>query len=416
MRHIWNKVYCAIYYCGVQCKLWQGPKRYTLDELGLDPKQFNQAIAKIAAELQRRGYEAYIVGGALRDLLCDASIKPKDFDIVTSALPQQVKKCFSRSRVIGKRFKIVHVPVARDIVEVSTFRGKSSWLSRWRGARYQNNIYGTLEQDVWRRDFTANALYYNVQSGEVIDFVDGVAHAKAKKLVMIGDCATRFKEDPVRILRAIRFIAKTGFQVSKTMQDEMLQKKVLLQKVSKDRLLLELVKLFSHGHCKKSMRLLLDFQCLSILFPGFDRLAIKLDNVMPFWNRAFTKIDQQYRNKQRLSSSFLFSVLLWPILEVQKKKLKRGNLFQYKKMVARVLKFESRFVAIPKKLQEAIKELWMLQYAFETKTTPFTADRMRQARFQHAYELLMIRAESDERLAEKALMWQPERRNESSSE
>ncbi len=413
MRYIWNKLYQTLYYFGVYCKFWPGPKRYMLSELGLDSKHFNQAIAKIALDLQQHNYEAYIVGGALRDLLCDATIKPKDFDIVTSALPQQVKRCFSRSRVIGKRFKIVHVPVVKDIVEVSTFRGKSSWLSRWRGARYQNNIYGSLEQDVWRRDFTANALYYNVKTSEVVDFVGGVEHIKAKKLVMIGDCAKRFKEDPVRILRALRFTAKTGFEISDTMKKEIQKKKVLLQQVSKDRLLLELVKLFSHGHCKKSMQLLQDFHCLSILFPGFGRMPLNFNRIQPFWDRAFANIDHHYRQKKRLSSSFLFAILLWPIFETQKKKIKRINIFQYKKLVNRVLRFESRYIAIPKKLQEAIKELWLLQYTFETKTTPFGPDRVRQARFHYAYELLMIRAKSDERLAEKALMWQPKRENHS---
>lgn len=201
-------------------------------------------------------------------------------------------------------------------------------------------------------------------------------------------------------------MAKTGFKIDKELKSQIEAKKGLLRKVSKDRLLLEVVKLFSQGHSGRSYHALSEFNCLAVLFPGFERLKVNLSLYQSFFEAVFKHIDLQYRQKKRLSSSFLFAALLWPIVEVQKKKQSRVNLFQHKKTIGRVLKFESRYIAIPKKLQDAIKELWVLQYVFETKTTPFAQERIRQARFQHAHTLLMLRAKFDETLTEKALMWQ----------
>lgn len=385
---------------------WSAPSRHTIKSLRLSTKDFSTDILKIALTLQEKGYEAYIVGGCLRDLLSHPRIKPKDFDVVTSACPDQVKRAFSRSRIIGKRFRIVHVPAGKDIVEVSTFRARSSWFASWRGTRYKNNIYGGIEQDAWRRDFSCNALYYDVKKEEVVDFTDGVADIKAKRLCVIGRPEKRFQDDPVRMLRALRFMAKTGFVIDQEAKNQIQKKKSLLREVSKDRLLLEVVKLFSQGHSKKSFQVLEEFGCLQILFLGYERLGIDLAHYMPFIALALNHIDQQYHQKKRLSSSFLFSVLLWPIVETQKKKQKGLNFFHYKKIVHRVLKFESRYVAIPKKLQEAIKELWMLQYAFETKSIPFSQERMRQTRFQYGYLLFTLRAKNDELLTDRVLLWQ----------
>ena len=274
------------------------------------------------------------------------------------------------------------------------------------GARYKNNIYGNIEQDAWRRDFSCNALYYDVKNAIVIDFINGVKDIKARQLKVIGCCAKRFKEDPVRILRALRFMAKTGFKIDHETQNEIKRKVGLLRQVSRDRLLLEVMKLFSQGHAVASFKALREYQCLGVLFSGYERLSIPMEQYDTFLNTAFKYIDQRYRENKRLSSSFLFAVLLWPILEVHKKKLKKVTIYHYKKCIYRVLKFESRYIAIPKKLQDAIKDLWILQHLFESKNTPFSEDKEKQTRFQHGYKLFMLRAKSDETLTEKAIMWQ----------
>jgi poly(A) polymerase len=405
LRVLWNTIHRKVFYLGVYFNWWQGPKRYKLKQLGLSPRDFNRQVQEIAKTLQKKGHDAYIVGGSLRDLLSKQRSKPKDFDIATSARPQQVKRVFSRSRIIGKRFKIVHVPMGRDVVEVSTFRG-FSWFSFLRGVRHSNNLYGTIEQDAYRRDFTANALYYDCLKEEVIDFTNGVQDIKAKKLVMIGQCSHRFKEDPVRILRAIRFAAKTGLRMDAQMRHEIRSKKRLLHKVSRDRLLLEVVKLFSQGHSVASLKLLQDFDCLSILFPGYERLSINFEYYQPFLDAASHTMDQRYHKKQRLSTSFLFAVLLWPIYNTQRSKVKKNTIYHCKKLVNRVLRFEAKVVALPKKLQEAITDLWMLQQALETKDSAFRVEHDRRARLEYALEFFMLRAKSDDSLTEKALMWQ----------
>lgn len=402
---LWNTIHKTVFYWGVYWQWWQGPKRYKLKELGLSPRDFHKQVQEIAKTLQSKGYDAYIVGGALRDLLSKQRSKPKDFDIATSARPQQVKKAFSRSRIIGKRFKIVHVPMGRDVVEVSTFRG-FSWLGSLRGARHSNNLYGTIEQDAYRRDFTANALYYDCQLEEVIDFTGGVKDIKAKKLVMIGQCKHRLTEDPVRALRALRFAAKTGLQMNAEMREEIKNHKRLLQKVSRDRLLLEVGKLFGQGHSVSSLKLLQEFGCLSILFPGYERLVIDFSQYQKFLEDACHVMDQRYRKRQRLSTSFLFGVLLWPIYHTQRAKIKKNTIYHCKKLIGRVLRFEARVVALPKKLQEAISDLWVLQQALETKDAPLRIDSDRRMRLEYALEFFMLRAKSDETLTEKAVMWQ----------
>lgn len=408
MRILRNMAYRGVYYLGVRLNLWPGPQHYSLKQLNLKPTDFNQHISAVALKLQKQGYEAYIVGGSIRDLLLKKGIKPKDFDIVTSALPHQVKQCFARSRIIGKRFRIVHVPAGREIVEVSTFRGTATWLSKFFSARYRNNIYGTFEQDVWRRDFTCNALYYNVKQGQVVDFTGGVSDIKQKKLVVIGNSADRFRDDPVRLLRALRFLAKTHFNIDQECENEINSQKMLLRSVSKDRLLLEVTKLFNQGHAHASFQALMKYGYLQILFSGYERLAIPMAQHDRYFSSVFKDIDQKYHRKERLSTSFLFAALLWPVFETHRKKLKKITAYSVKKVIHRVLKFESRYVAIPSKLQDAIQDIWLLQHAFETKKSPFSEDRYRQPRFQNAYLLFSIRAKYLETLAEKAMMWQSE--------
>lgn len=405
MRVLWNTIHKKVFYWGVYFHWWKEPKRYKLKQLGLSPRDFNRQVQEIAKTLQKKGYDAYIVGGSLRDLLSKQRSKPKDFDIATSARPQEVKRVFSRSRIIGKRFKIVHVPIGRDVVEVSTFRG-SSWFGFLRGARHSNNLYGTIEQDAYRRDFTANALYYDCLREEVIDFTNGVRDIKAKKLVMIGACDRRFREDPVRMLRALRFAAKTGLRMDAEMRREIKSKKQLLHMVSRDRLLLEVVKLFGQGHSVDSLKLLQNFGCLAVLFPGYERLAINLEHYQSFLEAASHAMDQRYQQKQRLSTSFLFAVLLWPIYHTQRAKIKKNTIYHCKKLVGRVLRFEARVVALPKKLQEAITDLWMMQQLLEIKDSAFRVEHDRRARLEYALEFFMLRAKSDESLTEKAAMWQ----------
>jgi poly(A) polymerase len=406
LRFLWNMAYRGVFYLGVYVNAWEGPKTYSLKQLKLNPKDFNARIADVALKLQKHGYDAYIVGGSIRDLLLRDGVVPKDFDIVTSALPQQIKKCFSRSRIIGKRFRIVHVPVGREVVEVCTFRGATSWLSWCFSDRYRNNIYGSIEQDVWRRDFSCNALYYDVKNANVVDFTGGVQDIKNKKLAVIGTCKARFKDDPVRMLRALRFLAKTNFRMDSSCKEEIKRQKRWLRQVSKDRLLLELTKLFNQGHACASFKALVDYDYLGTLFSGYERLGIKIENYQQFFKSVFHAIDLKYQRNQRLSSSFLFAALLWPIFDTHANKLNKKTTYSVKKVVYRVLKFESRYVAIPGKLQEAIRDLWMLQFLLETKEKPFSEDRYRQPRFQVGYELFCLRAKHNEVLAEKAIMWQ----------
>ena len=212
MRNIHNTAYDRIYYLGVWANLWPGPQYYGLAEHGVRATVMSPLARTIIQTLTENGYQALIVGGCIRDYLC--KIAPKDFDVVTNATPKQVRKLFRRSRIIGKRFQIVHVVSKDEVIEVSTFRAMESWWDKciaklMNKPNHVNNLYGTLVQDKQRRDFSANALYYDIATEQIIDFTGGYRAIQQKQLEVIGETKLRFQQDPVRAIRALRFAAKT---------------------------------------------------------------------------------------------------------------------------------------------------------------------------------------------------------------
>ena len=387
----------------------QPPERHAIRSLGQDCAfAMCQNATKVTKKLLDAGYETYLVGGCVRDIIC--GIEPKDFDIVTAATPDAIKKVFGRkARIIGRRFKIVHVMEAGDVIEVSTFRAKNSW---WRSARQNNNIFGNLVQDVWRRDFSCNALYYDIEKEEVIDYVKGVDAIRRKTLEVLGDPVKRVEEDPVRMLRAIRFKAKTGFTIEKKLEDAIQKYGQLLEGTSSERMLVEVTKLFTFGHAAKAWSLLSDHQLQAVLFPGLKYVDEKMMSYyMRFILQTLYNTDNRYVKGQKISSSFLFSVLLWPAWQTKlsahlkhtKTSRKSINLQQ---AMGYVFKEESKVVAIPKRLQEAIMIIWQLQSDFRRKFKQANTV-VKNPRIRVGYDFLVTLAQIDEALVEQALKWQP---------
>ena len=258
------------------------PNIISVDDARINPSKISANAIQVVERLQQKGYQAYLVGGCVRDLILD--LKPKDFDVATDATPEQVKRVFSRNgRIIGRRFKIVHVRFGYDVIEVATFRaspddrervGNHEMSESEEGRLLRDNIYGSIDEDVIRRDFTANSLYLDPVKLEVLDFLGGVDDISAKKLVSIGDATTRFREDPVRMLRVVRFAAKLGFDMESEALSIIENEGKLLSHVSPARLFEEVLKLFHGGAAHRTYEKLREYGLFKYLFPFTDQMAV----------------------------------------------------------------------------------------------------------------------------------------------
>ncbi|MEE2770271.1 MAG: polynucleotide adenylyltransferase PcnB [Pseudomonadota bacterium] len=386
------------------------PTHITPDKAKIGQHSIHPAAKKIIFELQKAGYEAYIVGGALRDLL--TATKPKDFDIVTNATPNQIKKLFRSAIIIGRRFKIVHVRDKHNTFEVATFRSNRSGKVDKHGFRTRDNEFGTISDDVKRRDFTINALYYDPKLNELLDFTKSCADIDQKRIRMIGKPEERFKEDPVRMLRAARMAAKLKFDIDEEILESISNQKHLLANISSDRLSFEIQKLFYTGHARRSLEKLNALGLFNVLFPQTqaclsDKKSRKQTQI--FLNQACYNADQRYLNNKTLSSAFLYAVLLWWPLKKATIKLRPRDRDYPKKFMAAaetVIHEQQKTLKLPKKIIEGILQIWQLQLSF-MKSDDYIIDRvLKSPRFRAGLDLLTLRAHANETVWWQAVKWQ----------
>jgi poly(A) polymerase len=327
----------------------------------INNKKISKFAISIVKDLQDKNFQAYLVGGCVRDLLC--GIEPKDFDIATNATPEQIRKIFKASRIIGKRFKLVHVFNRSELIEVATFRsGEDSsdignLVTDQSGKIIRDNIWGTLEEDTYRRDFTINALYYCPFTQKIADHNDGMKHVHEKIIVSIGDPQKRFAEDPVRSLRAIRFSNKLNFKIDKEIKEAIYDKGDLLSSISNARLFDEFCKIFLNGMAEKNFKKLLSFG-LNKYLVGTNPDANEFTyNVMI---EALKNTDRRLANNQSVTPGFLIAALLWP--QLIETSLQRGeiNLRKYFRSMDRILRRQQKITAIPRKFHGYIKDIWVL--------------------------------------------------------
>lgn len=368
-------------------------------------------ISKNALSVLRRldhsGYAAYLVGGSVRDLLLRHS--PKDFDVATDATPEQVQQLFRNCRLIGRRFRLAHIFFGRDIVEVATFRageGEHSEKDRrhHQGLLLKDNVYGTLEEDAWRRDFTVNALYYNIKDFSIIDFTGGFEDIKSKTLRIIGDPSRRFLEDPARIIRAIRFAAKLNFTLEPATESSMLERLDDLKHLSPARLFEEILKLFHGGYAVNAYRLLKKYNLMTHLF---EQTSAVIDSqVEQFINATLENTDQRIHEEKPITPAFLFAALLWFPLQKQLKHLENEGLNPLQALevaMSDLLNKQRHQIAIPRRITQIIREIWIMQYRLPRRfgKRPFVI--LRNPRFRAAYDFLVLRAkvnDADPALAE----------------
>ena len=358
----------------------------------INNKKISKFAISIVKDLQDKNFQAYLVGGCVRDLLC--GIEPKDFDIATNATPEQIRKIFKASRIIGKRFKLVHVFNRSELIEVATFRsGEDSsdignLVTDQSGKIIRDNIWGTLEEDTYRRDFTINALYYCPFTQKIADHNHGMKHVHEKIIVSIGDPQKRFAEDPVRSLRAIRFSNKLNFKIDKEIKEAIYDKGDLLSSISNARLFDEFCKIFLNGMAEKNFKKLLSFG-LNKYLVGTNPDANEFTyNVMI---EALKNTDRRLANNQSVTPGFLIAALLWPQLIETSLQRDEINLRKYFRSMDRILRRQQKITAIPRKFHGYIKDIWVLQLKLHSRIGKQPFKTLKHPRFRAAYDFLLIR-------------------------
>jgi poly(A) polymerase len=375
-------------------------------------KEISANALKVLHRLHQHGYSAYLVGGCLRDLLLHK--KPKDFDIATNARPEKIKKLFRNCLLIGKRFRLAHIRFGREVIEVTTFRAhseKKSFKHRaiaTHGMLLRDNIYGSIEEDAWRRDFTMNALYYNIADFTLVDYCGGLADIQHRIVRIIGDPVTRYQEDPVRLLRAIRFSVKLEFSLDAATAEPIANLAPLLQHVPPARLFEELLKLFHHGQALMTYQLLLKYHLLHELFP--QTLANFDETTDQFLRIACKNTDQRLQEGKTISPAFLFAVFLWPAVQtkIQRFNKRHSSLslsIAYHQAISHVLAEQQKRTTIPRRYSTTIREIWDLQHRL-LQRRPFLITRLLDhPRFRAAYDFLLLRAQVHEVPPENIHWW-----------
>ncbi len=377
----------------------------------IDPANLSRAAVLITRDLREAGYEALLVGGCVRDLLLGYS--PKDYDIATNATPEQVRQVFRRARIIGRRFKIVHVRVGREVIEVTTYRrapeDEDGIALAKSGRILEDNVYGDLDSDAQRRDFTVNALYYDPVSNEGIDHVDGLDDLEQRLLRMIGDPGKRFSEDPVRILRAIRFMAKLGFEIESETESALRKSVTLLRGVPAARLFDEVLKLFHHGHGELTARLLNRYGVFKILFPVLKtELPDRSEEIPQIITHALRNTDKRVKQDKPVIAAFLFAAFLWPAAQKRCSVLIESGtppIEALQRACDDVVADECKVVAIPRRVSAVVREIWELEYRLRERRPRSIQGILENRRFRAAYDFLLLRCEIDDGDAELADWW-----------
>jgi len=364
-----------------------------------DKTLIDKDAKKVVKTLNKAGHETYLVGGCIRDLLLGH--KPKDFDIATSATPEQVHKTFKRSRLIGRRFRLVHIMFSsRKYIEVATFRsGKVKTASD--GSIVRDNLYGTLKEDAFRRDFSVNGLYYDIQKSQVIDYVDGLEALNNSEIRMIGKPVERFKEDPVRMIRAIRFKVKLGATIDSKISKSITNQAHLLANIPAARLYDECIKLFHNENACEIFEQLLKFGLLNYLFPQTEKTL--------FINKTLLNTSKRIKNGKPVTPAFLFAVFLWDAQnkrfnELNKKK--NSRIFTMTQASEEVISKQTKQVLMPRWLSSRVKDIWLMQYHLENCGLKKAKELIKHPRFRMAYDFLVLRSESiNPELSDRAQYW-----------
>ena len=363
----------------------------------LKENKFSLLAIEVVKKLKQSGFQGYLVGGCVRDSL--VGIKAKDFDVSTDATPEEVRKIFRSSRIIGKRFRLVHVFSRNELIEVSTFRANTSKqdsgsgvVKDSEGKILRDNVWGTLEEDCIRRDFSINALYFDPIENHLCDFHNGLQHIQKKILVSIGDPLIRFEEDPVRSLRAIRFSSKLNFKIANDVKEAIYQKGHLLGNISNARMFDEFCKIFLTKKALDNFNKLNAFGILKYLI-NTDRHAENSFSLR-FQHAALINTDNRLKASKSVTPGFLIAALLWPRLIDASKEKGNLNLRKFFRSMDRIIREQQVLTAVPRKFHGYIKDIWSLQLKLETRLGHQPYKVLNHPRFRAAYDFLLLREEA----------------------
>lgn len=378
---------------------------------------------KVLNRLSEAGYEAFLVGGSVRDSLLNNS--PKDFDVATNAYPEKVHELFRNSRLIGRRFRLVHVRFGREVIEVATFRappeggsGRTDHVLDGSGRILRDNVYGTIEDDAWRRDFTVNALYYDARDDSILDYVGGLADIDRRVLRLIGDPATRYREDPVRMLRAVRFINKNGFSFDTDNERTLKASAPLIANVPPARLFDEMLKLFLNGHALDNYQLLRRYGLFSQLFPWTGELLATDESQSRFIEQSLINTDRRINDGQPVTPAFLFGALLWAPIKTFAAWRESDGVPAAQALRQAALDIGSQQqtrIAVPRRFKQPMVEICEIQARLNQRSGKRPLRLLGHPRFRAACDFLLLRAqvgEADQELAEWWAAFRAEHKDE----
>jgi len=381
-------------------------------EHGVSRSDISENALKVLYRLKNAGYQAYLVGGGVRDILL--GLKPKDFDIATDAHPEQVRELFRNCRLIGRRFRLAHVHFGREIIEVSTFRASHNDAIDGEGHEedgriIRDNVYGTLDEDVWRRDFTVNAFYYNIEDYSIVDYVGGLEDIQNKQLRLIGIPEDRYREDPVRMLRVVRFAIKLGFSIHPVSEQPIRDLAPLLEEIPEARLFEEFLKLFMSGQSEKTYYQLRDYGLFAFLFPQTEKFLNRGDEfIHKLLSSAFRNTDTRLAEDKPVTPAFLLAALLWvPIRDLANDH--EGNGLSEMDAIHlasdAVISHQISSTSMPRRHTHMARDMWSLQVRLKNIRGKRPLKLLVHQRFRAAYDFLLLRAEAGEDIQELASWW-----------
>ena len=376
--------------------------------------EISKSALKVLYRLHNSGFQAFLVGGGVRDALLQ--LHPKDFDIATDAHPEEIRALFANCRLIGRRFRLAHVRFGRVIIEVATFRAASAGNEKHAdvahdqaGRILRDNVYGSIGEDVWRRDFTCNALYYNIADFSIWDYTGGVQDIQQRRLVLIGDPDKRLREDPVRMLRAVRFAAKLDFKIDTSACESMAKNVGLLKNVPAARLFDEFLKLFQAGYAEKTFVLLWKFKLFGELFPDTDNELNQDQNFGRFVHAALINTDRRVADGDSVTPMFLLGVFLWAPVKILAEQLRSKEKLSEAQSLAiaadQISGQQQSRISLPRRFTAPMREMLSMQPRFVMRKGRRAFNLLEHRRFRAAYDFMMLRAEVGDIDIEIAHFW-----------
>lgn len=389
------------------------PRTIPREEHSVSRKRINPNALKVLYRLHNSGFEAHLVGGGVRDLLL--GLEPSDFDVVTDATPEEIRSLFRNCRLIGRRFRLAHVVFGREVVEVATFRADHRSADpddadvHDQGRILRDNVFGTIEEDAFRRDFTVNALYYDISRFAVLDYANGLPDLESRQLRLIGDPELRYREDPVRMLRAARFAAKLDFEVEAGTAAPMAELGPLLRDIPPSRLFDEVLKVFQSGHAVRSLDQLRQHGLLRYLFPRADEALEQGDPIYTeLLRRALANTDKRLADGKPVTPAFLYAVFLWPqVTKLAAAFAEDGEppAMATQRAASRAIEEQQQYTSLPKRFSGPVREIWLLQAKLERFRRKRARNLLGHPRLRAAWDFLCLRRDAGEHDVAEACTW-----------